>query len=295
MFNRKFLGLAVVATAAAVAVPGIATGNARRSAGTLSALRQAETPLLAQLTGVAETPTTGDPDGSGAAAVSFHRTSVTDVEVCWDLRYSAIAAPTAAHIHRGAAGVAGPIVVTFASPGPTTATGCAPVDSALATEIVTTPANFYVNVHNVEFPGGALRGQLALGAEPAGTEHLLPTPVRSYDSRVAGQTKLSPSAPRTVSLATGLDATGTRTIAVPPGATGALVTLTVTETGAGGGFLKLFKGDGTEPPTSVINWTTANDDVAVSTHVAVDATGSVKVVAGNAGTHFIVDVVGFFY
>jgi hypothetical protein len=35
--------------------------------------------------------------------------------------------------------------------------------------------------------------------------------------------------------------------------------------------------------------------VAVSTQVAVDAAGEIKVTAGPANTHFIVDVVGYLY
>ena len=39
--------------------------------------------------------------------------------------------------------------------------GCVDVGRALAKEILKNPADYYVNVHNAEFPGGALRGQLS--------------------------------------------------------------------------------------------------------------------------------------
>jgi predicted secreted protein len=287
--------LGAVAVFAAVAVPGIASSNARRTVGSLSEMRQAETPLLATLTGNAET-TPGDADGAGAAAVSIDVLSATDAEACWDLRYGAIAAPAAAHIHRGAAGVSGPVVVPFASPGAASATGCIAIDPALAAEIVATPASFYVNVHNADFPAGALRGQLAAGPAPAGSEHLLPVPLRAYDSRNdAALKKVAAGTTRTVNLGTGLDGANVTHIAVPPGATGALVTLTVTRTEAPGGFLKLYSAAAPEPLTSATNWTSANADIATSTHVAVDATGSVKITAGGAGTDIIVDVIGFLY
>ncbi len=76
----------------------------------------------------------------------------------------------AAHIHTGAAGVAGPILVnTFLTPaapilmGDGTANIALTIDNltqALATSITANPANFYFNVHTPLNPGGAVRGQL---------------------------------------------------------------------------------------------------------------------------------------
>jgi hypothetical protein len=72
-----------------------------------------------------------------------------------------IGAPNASHIHRGAPGVAGPVVITLASSFPNNlATGSFTTSQALSDEIVGNPLNFYVNVHNAEFPNGAIRGPL---------------------------------------------------------------------------------------------------------------------------------------
>ena len=113
----------------------------------------------AQLSGAAEVPGPGDPDGSGTATI---RLRPEQREVCFDLTVSNIGPATAAHIHEGAEGVAGPVVVPL-DPAPTggSSSGCiSDVDTALIQNIVQNPGQYYVNVHNEEFPDGAVRGQL---------------------------------------------------------------------------------------------------------------------------------------
>jgi hypothetical protein len=73
-----------------------------------------------------------------------------------------IAGGPGAHIHVGAAGAAGPVVLPLELTGLETglvAAGTA-TDPALAAAILANPANYYVNVHTTECPGGAIRGQL---------------------------------------------------------------------------------------------------------------------------------------
>ena len=113
----------------------------------------------ATLTGTAEVPDPGDTDGSGRAAVAFQ----ADVDVCFTITAANITLPAAAaHIHRGAEGVAGPIVVTLQPPAANgRVDGCTTGDRAVLSEIRANPADFYVNVHTSDFPQGAIRGQLA--------------------------------------------------------------------------------------------------------------------------------------
>jgi hypothetical protein len=117
---------------------------------------QSTTALQASLTGAAEVPMKGDPDGKGTATIR-----IKGSQVCSKLTYTKIGAPAAAHIHRGARGEAGPVVVEL-SPG--RKTSCRKVPAELAREIAKSPAKFYVNVHNQEFAGGAIRGQLRKGS-----------------------------------------------------------------------------------------------------------------------------------
>lgn len=119
-------------------------------------------PLSASLTGAAEVAG-GDPDGSGTAHLTLNS---GQEEICFDLSWNNIAPPTRAHIHRGVAGVNGPIVVTFfdlatTPPVPVTNSGCVDVPRDLVKEIRQNPEAFYVNIHNADFPAGAIRGQLS--------------------------------------------------------------------------------------------------------------------------------------
>jgi hypothetical protein len=114
--------------------------------------------LRTELTGPAEAPGPGDADGSGKARLKI---DASKGEICYKLRVKDIDSSTAAHIHRGAANVAGPIVVGLTPPSNGKSEACSSTTSALAKEILSNPSAFYINVHNTPFPRGAVRGQLA--------------------------------------------------------------------------------------------------------------------------------------
>ena len=114
-------------------------------------------PLTATLTGAAEVPGPGDADGTGLATITLNH---GQGQVCYELKVSNIGTPTAAHIHTGAADKAGPVLLALATPTSGTSKDCATLDKEKIADITKNPANYYVNVHNAEFPDGAVRGQL---------------------------------------------------------------------------------------------------------------------------------------
>lgn len=117
-------------------------------------------PLSATLTGAAEAPGPGDPDGSGTAVLTINP---GQREVCFLITVTGITLPaTAAHIHEAPAGVPGPVVVPLSPPGANgTATGCVTADRDELLGIMHEPEEYYVNVHTTDFPAGAVRGQLS--------------------------------------------------------------------------------------------------------------------------------------
>ena len=121
-------------------------------------------PLVATLLPGNETGIGGDtnPGARGSFAMTANYGHKT---VCYWLSWENLTNPaTAAHIHVGAAGVAGgvviPLTVVAATSGSTSAC-IEDVDADLLKAIMQNPAGYYVNVHNALRPAGAIRGQLA--------------------------------------------------------------------------------------------------------------------------------------
>ena len=108
--------------------------------------------LVADLAGSNETAG-GDADGDG----HFHAQVDADKgSMCYSLRADDVADVTMAHIHSGAAGANGPPVATLKLG----LNQCMDVGKEVLKAIVAAPGDYYVNVHNAEFPAGAMRGQL---------------------------------------------------------------------------------------------------------------------------------------
>lgn len=276
-FTRRHLIVPVAVlggASAALITNAVAAENGARSAPN----GDPAIPLVAHLKGSEETPNPGDPDGQGLALVTLNAGTG---QVCVELTTENVEPWVMAHIHQEDLGAAGPIVVDFgitaADTGPEL-TRCVTADPTLINSITEVPSNFYVNVHTASFPTGAVRGQLAARA----SEVQLISPNRVYDSRQTVEGKLAVGQTRTVDLQ------------LPVGVRAALVTLTIDRTDAGGGFLTIYAADEpTVPPSSTINWNTAGQAIGTTTTVAVDRSGRINVTAGQGGTDFIIDVVGY--
>jgi hypothetical protein len=113
--------------------------------------------IVVEMTGAAERPGPGDPDGSGTAWFTFNPGLE---QICFVLEVENIAPAAAAHIHIAPVTEPGPVVVPLAAPTDGSSSGCADASRELILAITQNPENYYVNVHNADFPAGAVRGQL---------------------------------------------------------------------------------------------------------------------------------------
>jgi hypothetical protein len=149
MQTKKLLCAAMMLLGIVLVVPALSGAAATKT-------------LTATLKGKEEVPGPGDKNGKGEAVVT---TKAKKGKVCFELEFSQIENPVAGHIHKGASGVAGAVKVTLFEdsagiPGPT-AEGCVgDLRKKLVRNIGRTPEKYYVNLHNGEFPDGAIRGQL---------------------------------------------------------------------------------------------------------------------------------------
>lgn len=139
---RKLVVLLAVAAALAVTAASLA---APRSGG-----------WSAKLTAAQEAPAQAvkTPAASGA----FHAT-VSGKTLKWTLTFSKLSGPaTAAHIHLGAMGKAGNVLVPLCGPCKSGASGSAPLTGALKADFA--KHLLYVNVHTAKNPAGEIRGQV---------------------------------------------------------------------------------------------------------------------------------------
>ncbi|MEU7741882.1 CHRD domain-containing protein [Nonomuraea sp. NPDC049158] len=172
------LAVATLTTAALITGLAALPGPAGASQGaTASPAGAADRGQRVVMTGRQEVPGPGDPDGHGAFTYQ-----VKGETLCYTIAADRILPATAAHIHKGKRGAAGPITVTLKAPTKGPARGCIKAakgqsgsNAALVLTqnelhgIVKSPDRYYVNVHNAKYPDGAIRGQLPGGGGGSAT------------------------------------------------------------------------------------------------------------------------------
>jgi len=118
----------------------------------------------ATLTGASETP----PNASMATGSATFTYDLTTYILTGTVNFQGIT-PTASHIHKGAVGVAGGVVLPLATTAPITSPisfTSAPLDSTQRADLLSNM--YYVNVHSVTYPLGEIRGQLILQTSTTG-------------------------------------------------------------------------------------------------------------------------------
>lgn len=158
--RRPLVALVAFATLLLMALPALAGGR----------------PLTAELSADNETSLLVPSDASGFADVTLNQ---GQGEVCFEIEASDFTSDILfGHIHVGAAGVDGGIVVTLFDPGVPGPGDLGPgetlpadteffadciegVDKDLIKDIRQNPDGYYINIHTLNNPGGEIRGQLS--------------------------------------------------------------------------------------------------------------------------------------
>jgi hypothetical protein len=79
----------------------------------------------------------------------------------YTLAFTGLTQLTSAELRKAGAGQNGPLIAALAiRADTTTSTGCTKLEDAHFNDIVANPMMYYVQVHTLAFPRGAVRGQL---------------------------------------------------------------------------------------------------------------------------------------
>ena len=145
---KKFAPLVALGVAALV-VSGVATGATH-------ARSKTKMTFTAVLNIGQEKPV---PKGAKSGATGKFTATVNGTSVTWKLTFSHLTGPaTAAHIHSGKKGVAGPVIVPLCGPCTSPASGTGTLTAAQLAEMKA--GTTYVNVHTAKNAGGEIRGQI---------------------------------------------------------------------------------------------------------------------------------------
>ena len=152
-------------------IVGLVTGAGPAAATTTDGAGRSSSAVLSPHTFTVELQPSGDPDGSGVAVLTV---SLMQGTVCYDITVSGIGEPTepaagigSAHIHSYArnGAIAVDLETRFERVAGTAdtyqASGCVTASRRALVDILLHPELYYVNVHTVAFPAGAVQGDLA--------------------------------------------------------------------------------------------------------------------------------------
>jgi hypothetical protein len=114
--------------------------------------------LKATANGANEGAGKGSPTGTASGNFVINKTKLT---FCSNIKSSGLTGINGVHIHKGAAGVDGPvaIVMNFAKFN-MVGNSCVKAPLSVLKAIAASPSSYYFNAHTPDFPAGAVRGQL---------------------------------------------------------------------------------------------------------------------------------------
>ena len=128
----------------------------------------------------------GDPNGRGEVyvfGIDGDPETLCYVLLVEKIQLVPVGQGIAAHIHFGARGENGPVVAALAGPEDGNAADCLSegeagkfplhpeAGSGIVQDILAFPQDYYVNVHNPNYPGGAIRGQLEAVEDAQSEDH----------------------------------------------------------------------------------------------------------------------------
>ncbi len=148
-FSRLGFGAAAIAAAVAVTLAGC---------GSMMPAASNMVTFTTQLRGANEVPPAASP-GNGSVDAAFNKDTM---QLKWKVTFSGMTGPaTMGHFHGPAAvGANAGVALGWTNPITTGMEGAATLTAAQAADLMA--GKWYANIHSAAFPGGELRGQMAV-------------------------------------------------------------------------------------------------------------------------------------